>query len=107
MIEISIFHANKKDCRFDMDYYLHTHMPRSIHWRSEKGTLKGVSVERGLGGAISGSEPAYIELCHFLFESLEDFMSAFAPHAPALQGYIPRHTDIKPLIQVSEVAISH
>ena len=89
MIEISIFCANKKGCRFDMDYYLHAHMPRSIHWRSEKGTLKGVSVERGPGGASPGSEPAYIALCHFLFESLEDFMSACTPHARPFKEIFP------------------
>jgi hypothetical protein len=29
MIKISIFYPNTPGARFDMDYYLHTHMPMS------------------------------------------------------------------------------
>jgi len=33
-------------------------------------------------------------------------MAAFLPHATRLQGDLPNYTDIKPVIQVSEVLIS-
>ena len=90
-----------------MDYCLNTHRPLSIQWLSEKGTLKGVSVERGLGGVIPGSGPAYIALCHFLSKSLEDFMSAFALMPPPFKEIFPGTPIFKPHIQVSEVAIFH
>ncbi len=35
MIKISILYPNKKGSRFDMDYYLNTHMPMSIGRLSE------------------------------------------------------------------------
>jgi uncharacterized protein (TIGR02118 family) len=106
MTKISILYPNHKGSRFDLRYYMETHMPLSIELLSAHPGFKGVSVERGLGGAEPGTDPAYVGMCHFLFESVEDFMAAFLPHAPRLQGDMPNYTDIKPVIQVSEVLIS-
>jgi len=55
---------------------------------------------------MQGTDAAYIAMCHFLFDSTEDFMAAFMPHAEALQGDIPNYTDIEPIIQLSETLIS-
>ena len=106
MIKISILYPNNKGSRFDMSYYLDTHMPLSIGLLSTHSGFKGVSVERGLGGAMPGTDAAYIAMCHYLFNSTEDFMAAFTPHASVLQGDMSNYTDIEPIIQVSEVLIS-
>lgn len=106
MIKISILYPNLKGARFDMRYYLDTHMPLSIELLSAHAGFKGVSVERGLGGAIPGTDAAYVAMCHFLFDSAEDFMAAFTPHAEALQGDMQNYTDIEPVIQINEVVIS-
>jgi len=89
-----------------MSYYIDTHMPMSIGLLSAHSGFKGVSVERGLGGAMPGTDAAYVAMCHFLFNSAEDFMAAFTLHAAELQGDMPNYTDIVPIIQVSEVLIS-
>jgi len=106
MKKISILYPNNKDSRFDMRYYIDTHMPWSIGLLSAHPGFKGVSVERGLGGAEPGSDATYVAMCHFLFDSVEDFMAAFMPHAEKLQGDMPNYTDIKPVIQFNEVLIS-
>jgi uncharacterized protein (TIGR02118 family) len=104
MVKISILYPNTG--KFDMDYYLDTHMPRSIAMLSSGKGYRGVSVERGLGGASPGSAPSYVAMCHYLFDSVDDFMAAFLPHAAELQGDMPNYTDIENVIQVSEVVIS-
>jgi uncharacterized protein (TIGR02118 family) len=106
MIRISILYPNTKGSRFDMGYYVHQHMPRSISLLGNHPGFKGVSVEKGLAGAAPGSEAAYVAMCHFLFESAEAFMAAFMPHAPELQGDIANYTDVTPTIQFNEVLIS-
>ena len=106
MTKISILYPNNKGARFDMPYYVNTHMPLSIKLLSTHPGFKGVSVERGLGGAEPGTDAAYIAMCHFLFDSIEDFMAAFVPHAARLQGDMPNYTDTKPVIQFNEVLIS-
>jgi hypothetical protein len=45
-------------------------------------------------------------MCHFQFTSLDDFLQAFIPNAPELQGDMPNYTDLEPTIQVNEVLIS-
>ena len=106
MIRISILYPNDKGSRFDVSYYVETHMPMSIKLLSAHPGFKGVSVERGIGGAVPGSEPAYVAMCHFSFSSVESFLDAFMPNAEVLQGDMPNYTDIEPVIQFNEVLIS-
>ena len=106
MTKISILYPNNEGSRFDLSYYVGTHMPISIKLLSAHSGFKGVSVERGLRGPQPGSDAAYVAMCHFLFDSMEDFLAAFLPHASALQGDMSNYTDTNPIIQVSEVLIS-
>ncbi|MDR3677264.1 MAG: EthD family reductase [Acidobacteriota bacterium] len=103
MIKISVLYPNNKNVRFDMGYYIEKHMPLAIKLLSAHPGFKGVSVERGLGGAAPGTDAAYVAMCHFLFDSVENFGAAFEPNASVLQGDIPNYTDVAPVIQLSEV----
>lgn len=103
MVKIGILYPNAGE--FDMDYYLNTHMPRSIELLGKGKGYRGVSVERGLGGAEPGTAPAFVAMCHYLFDTADDFMAAFLLHAAELQGDMKKYTGIVPVIQVSEVVI--
>ena len=104
MIKVSIFYPNKEGSHFDADYYFGTHMPMAIDRLG--ATLRGVSVEYGLSGGLPASPPPFVATCHFLFDSVDAFMTAFMPHAEELQGDIPNYTNIETVIQISEVRIS-
>ncbi len=106
MINISILYPNNNGARFDLRYYIDKHMPMSIELLGTHAGFRGVSVEHGLGGGIPGTEAAYVAMCHYQFDSVENFMAAFMPHAVVLQGDMPNYTDIEPVIQVNEVLIS-
>ena len=106
MVKISILYPKTNDSRFDLDYYLHTHMPTSIGLLSTHKGFRSVSVEHGIGGDTPGSEPMYVALCHYSFDSMEDFLAAYGPHADALQKDMPNFTDVRPVIQVSAVVIT-
>ncbi|MBW8310737.1 MAG: EthD family reductase [Rhizobium sp.] len=106
MVKISILYPNNPGSRFDFGYYTEKHMPRSIQLLGAHAGFKGVSVERGVGGAAPGSAPAYVAMCHFHFSSADEFLEAFMPNAPELQGDIPNYTDIQPIIQINDVLIS-
>jgi uncharacterized protein (TIGR02118 family) len=100
MIKVTVMYPNSAGSKFDMVYYLNTHIPL---FRQRLGAaVKGVAVEQGLGGVQPGSPPAYMAMGHALFESVEAFQQAFAPHAEEL-GDIPNCTNIQPTIQISEV----
>jgi uncharacterized protein (TIGR02118 family) len=106
MVKISILYPNRENGRFDMDYYVNTHMPLSIQLLSVHPGFKGVSVEHGVGGGAPDAAPTYVAMCHFLFDSFESFLAAFNPNAPVLQGDMPNYTDIESIIQISEVVIA-
>ena len=106
MFNISSIYPKKENFRFDFDYYLNKHMPMSLARLSPAKGFKGVSVERGVDIANPKIDSSYVAMCHYYFDTLEDFMAAFMPHAAELQGDIANYTDIEPVIQINEVAIS-
>ena len=106
MFNISSIYPKKEKYKFDFDYYLNKHMPRSIQLLSTAKGFKGVSVERGIELNEQKIESNFVAMCHYYFETVEDFVAAFSPHAAELQGDIANYTDIQPIIQINEVKIS-
>ena len=106
MTKITILYPKKAGGRFDLDYYVNTHMPLSIKLLGAAPGFKSVSVERGVSGPAPGTEPAFVAACHYVFETAEQFVAAFLPNAPRLQGDMPNYTDIAPIIQVNEIVLT-
>lgn len=100
MIRLNILYPNTPGSRFDLGYYLGTHMPMSR--RLLGGALKGVDIEHGIAGAEPGAPPAYIVCCHMLFDSIDAFAAAWSQVGDQLGGDIANYTDVQPVIQFSE-----
>ncbi|HKJ00203.1 MAG TPA: EthD family reductase [bacterium] len=101
MIKVSVLYPNKSGAKFNMDYYLNSHMPMVA---SKLGSaLKGSAVEEGIAGGAPGSPATYVAMGHLLFDSVEAFQAAFGPHASAIMADIPNYTDLQPVLQISEV----
>ena len=107
MIKISFFYPLRPGMKFDMDYYVNRHIPMAIECLGAHSSFRGVSVERGVEPNLPGVIIPYVTLCHFYFDSLEDFLSASAPHVDKLQNDIPNYSEIPPQIQMSEVVFSY
>ena len=105
MFNISSIYPKKEGGTFDFDYYLNKHMPMSIDLLAKAKGFKGVSVEKGIDIEQPRIQSSYVAMCHYYFETLEDFMAAFGPHAEKLQGDIINYTNIEPTIQINEVSI--
>ena len=106
MINISITYMKKDGCRFDLDYYLNIHMPRSIELLSSAKGFKNVYVEKATDVESFNIVAKNEAVCNYYFESLEDFTNAFIPHMEELTNDISNYTDIEPIIQVNEVEIN-
>ena len=103
MVKVSILYPSKPDARFDVDYYLDTHMPLALGLLGS--AVKAVSVEIGLLGGTPGQAPPFAAICAFTCETVQAFTDAFLPNADILQSDIPKYTDIAPVIQVSEIRL--
>ena len=103
MIKVSVLYPNTDSANFDMDYYCNSHMPMV----KEKlgASCKSIAVEGGLGGGAPDSPPPYVAMGHLYFDTVDDFQSAFGPHAEAIMGDIPNYTNVDPVLQVSQVRI--
>ncbi|WP_102355874.1 EthD family reductase [Pseudomonas sp. AD21] len=104
MIDVSILYPNEADCSFDFDYYITHHMP--MIQQKMGGACSHFTIEKGLQGPTPGSRPTYIAMGHLFFESLESFVDAFVPHAKAIAADIDNYTNVKPVVQISEILIA-
>lgn len=105
MFNISSIYPQKEGYHFDFDYYLNQHMPLSTTYLSGAKGFRGVSVERGIELTAFNIESPYVAMCHYYFDSVEDFMAAFMPHAEELQADIANYTNIQPILQINQVEI--
>ena len=101
MIKVSVFYPNSADAKFDMKYYLSSHMP--MVKQRIGASLKGTAVDQGLGGGEPGSPPRYLAVGHLFFESIDAFQLAFATHGGPIVADVPNYTNTQPVIQVNEV----
>ena len=103
MVKVSVLYPNKPGARFDVEYYLNTHMPMSA--RLLGPAVKAITVEIGRPGLGADDVPPFAAICGFTCETVEDFVQAFTPVASQLQGDIPTYTDITPVVQISDIRL--
>jgi len=103
MIKLSVLYPKTASGTFDLDYYCNKHI---VMVRQRLGgACKGLSVDQGVGGPTPGSQPAYFAMGHLLFDSVEDFQAAFAPHAREITSDAARFTNVEPIVQISNVVV--
>ncbi|MDA8025652.1 MAG: EthD family reductase [Actinomycetota bacterium] len=93
MIKVSVFYPNSEGSTFDHDYYKNSHVPLAAStWGLDKS-----QIERGVEGP-------YVAAVHFEFPSVDEYRSAMAREGTAaVLADIPNYTNIRPVIQVSEI----
>jgi uncharacterized protein (TIGR02118 family) len=103
MIKVSVMYPHAPGARFDHDYYRDKHMPLL---KARLGdACKYYTIDKGLAGGAPGTAPTYVGMCHVFCDSVEAFQKAFGPHAKEILGDIPNYTDLKPVMQISEVVV--
>ena len=103
MIIVNVLYRNTEALKFNMDYYLNTHI--ALVNRLLAPALKGVVVHHGISGGAPGSKPEFLVLTQLKFDSVESFQTAFGPHAAAVSGDLPNFCSDPPIIQISDVRL--
>jgi uncharacterized protein (TIGR02118 family) len=103
MIKVSVIYPNGDDKKFDMDYYCNKHVPMVATLLGS--SVKGATVEKGLGGGAPDSQAPYAAMGNLYFETMQEFQNSFGPNADKIMGDAPNYTNIEPVLQVSEVMI--
>jgi uncharacterized protein (TIGR02118 family) len=103
MIKVSVMYPYRAGVRFDHDYYRDKHMPLV---KARMGaSCKYYTVDKGLAGGSPDAPPTYVAMCHIFSESVDAFQSGFGPHATEILADIANYTDLKPVLQISEVVV--
>jgi uncharacterized protein (TIGR02118 family) len=103
MITVTVLYKNSASIKFNMNYYLDTHIP--LVKKLLGAALKDVLVQHGIGGGAPGSLPEYAVIAVLRFDSMEAFQKVFPPHAPAIMSDIANFTNVEPTIQFSDVRV--
>jgi uncharacterized protein (TIGR02118 family) len=101
MVKVSILYPNDEGKKFDMKYYMDTHMP--LVQKLLGAVCTKVEVDQGIAGGTPGSKAPYIAIGHLFFNTVEDFISSFTPNANAIMSDLPNFTDITPVPQINEI----
>jgi uncharacterized protein (TIGR02118 family) len=103
MITVNVLYRQTDAIKFNMNYYLDTHMPMV---KTLLGSvLKDALVQQGIGGGAPGSAPEFAVITVLKFESMAAFQAAFLPHAEAIMADIVNFTNEPPSLQFSEVRL--
>ncbi len=103
MIKVSVMYPNTPDARFDHAYYRDKHMPMLAARMGE--ACKQYTVEKGLSGSAPGAPAPYVAMCHIFADSVEAFQAAFGPNAKEIMKDVANYTDLRPVMQISEVVV--
>lgn len=102
MIKVSVMYPFAAGARFDHAYYREKHMPM-VKQRLGAACLY-YTVDKGIAGA-PGADPIYVAKCDFVCTSVEAYQAARRPHAQEIWDDIANYTDIRPVLQISEVVV--
>ncbi len=103
MIKVSVMYPNQPGARFDHEYYRDKHMPLL---KARMGdTCKFYTVDKGLSGREPGTPPAYVAMCHIYCDSVQAYENGLGPHAQEIRADLANYTNLKPVIQISEVVV--
>jgi uncharacterized protein (TIGR02118 family) len=103
MISVNVLYRNSDSIKFNMNYYLETHIP--LIGKLLGSALKGVLVQQGIAGGAPGSPPEFAVITVLRFDSLDSFHAAFLPHAPTVMADVVNFSNVEPTVQFSDVRL--
>ncbi|MET3395887.1 EthD family reductase [Variovorax atrisoli] len=103
MIKVSVMYPYAVGARFDHAYYRERHMPMMKRLLGDACLY--YTVDKGISGRAPGSDPVYAAKCDFICTSAEAYRAASGEHQQEIIDDIPKYTDIRPVVQISEVVV--
>jgi uncharacterized protein (TIGR02118 family) len=103
MIKVSVMYPYAAGARFDHVYYREKHMPM-VKQRLGAACLY-FTVDKGIANGVWGSASLYVAKCDFICTSVEAYEAALGPHVQEIRADLANYTDIKPVLQTSEVVV--
>lgn len=65
--------------------------------------LKGLELDLGLSGRVSGEPAPYVAMAHLKFDSVTAFQESFGPHGETFAADIKNYSNVQSELQISEI----
>ena len=101
MIRVAILYPNAEGSTFNMEYYATKHIP--LIKKLFGDAMKGASIDKGIASGTPGASVPYLAVGYLYFDNVAAFSEGMKIHAAAIRVDIPNYTNIKPVVQISEV----
>lgn len=101
MIKVTLLYPNGEGNTFDMDYYSNKHMPMVASLLGD--SLKHLAIDKGIAGRTPGEAVPYLAIGYLYFDKLSAYQNSFGPNAEKILNDIPNYTNVRPVVQISEV----
>ena len=100
-ITVTVLYPNTPQSRFDVDYFVKTHIPLvEEHWGGRG--LTSVKLLKGAATADPATPPPYQVITVMGFESLQAFRAAAKESGAQVMGDVANFTDVAPIVQINE-----
>ena len=100
-VTFTAMYPNTEGSNFDIDYYMNKHIPLVQKLWGNK--LLKTQVVSDLPNPLTGDAPTYRVIAHLEVTNKTDLISLIEAHGKELGEDFPNYSDIKPVIQVSEI----
>ena len=97
MYYVTVMYPNRNDVKFDIDYYMTTHIPMVSRLLNTT-----IEVCKGIATAAGTSAP-YLYTARIRVNSLEEYQAAMGQHGAQIIGDIPNYCNAQPTIQIDEI----
>ncbi len=101
LIKVTIMYPNDEGATFDMDYYREKHMPMLAELFG-KAMIK-YEIDQGIRGRTPEDNLPFLAIGYLYFNSVPEYEKAFGLNAETILSDIPNYTNVRPVVQMSEV----
>jgi uncharacterized protein (TIGR02118 family) len=103
MYKVAILYPDGEGKTFDMDYYLHKHMPMMAGFLGKN--LKFYEIDKGIAGAPPNDKVHFVATGYFYVTDMAEYNKAISANRDTIINDIKKYTNIQPVIQVSEIQV--
>jgi uncharacterized protein (TIGR02118 family) len=102
MIRVSFFYPNTQESSFNLDYFMHKHIP-VLEEALKPAGLVSVEIERGIGTPIPDVPVPFSIIEHLMFNNFEEMQTAMGEHGQELMADVVNFTNVQPMVQINKI----
>src|SRR5690348_2603902 len=97
MYYVTVTYPNRDEVKFDIDYYMTTHIPMVS--RLLNATIE---VCKGIPSS-TGTPSPHLYTARIRVNSVEEFQASMAQHGAQIMADIPNYCNVQPTVQIDEI----